>query len=94
MKFDIKQEGRKNDRGKSIMRYLNSPAIMASGTSNTIFLPSDTDDLCDRIILMLQEKHARNHAGLINKEVFAILDKLLGYKCLYKKQHKQTFFQM
>ena len=62
---------------------------MASGVSKTIFLSSDPDELCDRLKLLLQEKHAGNNSDIINKEIVAIIDKLLEYKCISKKQPKQ-----
>ena len=37
MNFNIKQKGRKSDRDKPLIKLLKSPAIMASGVSNTIF---------------------------------------------------------
>ena len=46
MNFNIKQKGHKSNQDKSIIRLLNSPAIMASGISKTIFLSSDPDELC------------------------------------------------
>ena len=55
MNFDIKQKGRENDRNRSLIKLLNSPAIMVSGIS-TIFFPSDPDELCHRLKLLLQGK--------------------------------------
>ena len=89
MNFNIRQKGKKSDRDKSIVRLLRSPAIMASGVSKTIFLSSDPDELCDRLKLLLQEKHAGNNSDIINEEIVAIIDKLLEYKCITKQQHKQ-----
>ena len=51
MKFDIKQKGRPTNRDKSMIKILNSPAIMASGISTTIFLPSDPNELFYRLKL-------------------------------------------
>ena len=45
MNFNTKQQERKTDRDKSMIKLLKSPAIMASGISDTIFLPSDSDEL-------------------------------------------------
>ena len=87
--FDIKALGRKPTRDKTLIRLLKSPKIIASGISKTIFLSSDPDDLCNRLKLLLQEKHAGNNSGLINEELVAIVYKLLEYKCITKKQHKQ-----
>ena len=93
MNFNIKEKGNKSDRDKSIIRLLKSPAIMASGVSKTIFLSSDANELCDRIKLLLQEKHAGNNSDIINDEIVTIVDKLLQYKCISKKQHKQILIK-
>ena len=77
MNFNIKQKGNKSERDKSIIRLLKSPAIMASGISKTIFLAENPNELCDRLRLLLQEKHAGNNSDLINEEIIAIVDKLL-----------------
>ena len=58
MNFNIKQKGRKSDTNKSMIKLLNSPAIMASGIS-TIFLTSDPDGLCDRLKILQEEKKNR-----------------------------------
>ena len=63
--------------------------VSASGASKTKFLSSDPDELCDRLKLLLQEKQAGNNSDIINQEIVAIVDKLLEYKCISKKQHKQ-----
>ena len=93
MNFNIRQKGNKSDRDKSIIRLLRSPRIMASGVSKTIFLSSDPDELCNRLKLLLQEKQAGNNSDLINDEIVAIVDKLLEYKCISKKQHKQILIK-
>ena len=95
MKFDIKQKGRKSDRDKGFVRLLKSPGLMvpASGVSKTIFLSSNPNELCDRLKFLLQEKHAGNNSELINDEIVAIVDKLLEYRCISKKQHKQILIK-
>ena len=92
MNFNIRQKGRKSDRDKSIIKLHKSPAIIASGTS-TLFLPSNPDKLCERWKELLQEKQAGNISDIINGEIFAIVDKLLEYKCISKKQHKQSLIR-
>ena len=89
MNYDTKSTGRPSIRHSSIIKILESPAIMASGISKTIILSSDPNELCDRLKLLLQEKHAGNNSDIINDEIVAIVDKLLEYKCISKKQHKQ-----
>ena len=62
---------------------------MASGVSETIFLSSDPNDLCERLKVVLQEKHAGNISNISNEQIVAKIDKLLEYNCISKKQHKR-----
>ena len=84
MNFNIKQKGRKSNRLKSMIKLLKSPTIMASGSPNIIILSSDPDELCNRLKLLLQEKQAGNNSDLFNREIIAIVDKLLEYKSICK----------
>ena len=95
MNFDTKAQGRKSTRDKTLIKLLKSPGLIvsASGVSKTIFLSCDPDELCERLKLLLQEKHAGNKSDIINQEIVAIVDKLLGYKFLTKKQHKQILIK-
>ena len=93
MNYDTKSTGRPSVRHNSMIRLLDQPAIMASGFSKTIILSSDPNELCDRLKLLLQEKHGGNISNLIDEEIVAIVDKLLEYKCLSKKQHKQNLIK-
>ena len=93
MNFSIMEKGNKSGRDKPIIRLLKSPAIMASGVSKTIFFSSDAYELCDRLKFLLQEKHAGHNFDIINDEIVAIIDKLLEYKCISKKQHKQILIK-
>ena len=93
MHFDERRVGNKSTRDKTLKKLLNSPAIMASGVSETIFLSSDPNELCDRIKLLLQEKQAGNNSDIINDEIVVIIDKLLEYKCITRKQHKQNLIK-
>ena len=85
MHFDLNAPGNKSTRDRKLIKLLKSPAILASGVSKTIFLSSDPDELCNRLKLLLQEKHAGNNSDIINDEIVAIIDKLLEYKCISKK---------
>ena len=51
MKFDIKAQGNKSTRDRTLVKIPKSPGLMvsASGVSKTIFLSSDPDELCDRL---------------------------------------------
>ena len=95
MHFYMKAVGKKPTRDKTLIKLLKSPGLIvsASGVSKTIFLSSDPDELCNRLKLLLQEKHAGNNSDLINQEIVAIVDNLLEYKCITKKQHKQILIK-
>ena len=95
MHFDPKTSGNKSTRDRKLIKLLNSPGLIASasGVSKTVFLSSDANELCDRLKLLLQEKHAGNNSDIINDEIVAIVDKLLEYKCISKKQHKQILYK-
>ena len=99
MYFDVKATSNKFTRDRSIIRLLESPGLMnsASGvssshkkksSSNTMVLSCGPNELCDRIELILQEKQTGNNSNMINGEIIAVIDKLLGYRCISKKQHK------
>ena len=95
MHFDMKAQGNKSTRDRTLIKLLKSPGLVvsASGVSKTIFLSADPDELCERLKLLLQEKHAGNNSDTINDEIVAIVDKLLEYKCITKKQHKQILIK-
>ena len=93
MNYDTKSTGRPSTRHTSIIKILESPAILASGISKTKILSSDPNDLCDRLRLLLQEKYAGNNSDIIDEEIVAIVDKLLQYRCLSKKQHEQILIK-
>ena len=92
MHFDLKAPGNKSTRDRKLIKLLESPAIMASGIT-TIILSENPNELCDRLKLLLQEKQAGNNSDIINEEIVAIVDKLLEYKCISKKQHKQILIK-
>ena len=93
MHFDERRVGNKSTRDRTLIKLPNLPAIMASGVSKTIFLSSDPDQLCNRLKLFLQEKHAGYNSDINTEESVAIVDKLLEYKCIIKKQHKQILIK-
>ena len=95
MYLDVRATDNKSTRDRTLGKVHKSPSIMiyASGISNTIKLSSDPNELFDRIKLILQEKQAKNHSDIINVEIVVTLDKLIEYKCISKKQHKQYLFK-
>ena len=92
MHCEVRGIGNKSTRDCRHIKLLKSPAVVASGISNTLFLPSNPDELCNRLTLLLQEHHAGNISSLVNEEFIALVDKLLEHKCMSKKQHKQLLF--
>ena len=96
MYFDERRVGNKSTRDRNLVKFSNSPGLMvsASGVSKTKFLSSDPMyDICNRIKLLLQEKQAGNNSDIINQETVAIVDNLLEYKCISKKQDKQILIK-
>ena len=93
--FDTKALGNKSTRGIGLIKLLKSPGLMvsASAVSKTNFLSTDPDELCDRLKLLLQQKHAGNNSDIIIQEIVAIADELLEYTCISKKQHKQILIK-
>ena len=93
--FYFNQKGRKSNRDRTVTNLPKSPGLMisASGISNTFILSSDPDELCNRLILLQQEKHAGNNSDIIDEEIVFILDKLLVYKCISTKQHEQILIK-
>ena len=92
MNFDMRAQGNKSTRDCTVKKLLKSPAIMASGVT-TLFLSENPDELCNRLKLLLQEKQAGNNSDIINQEIVAIVDNLLEYKCISKKEHKQILIK-
>ena len=93
MNYDTKSTGGPSIRHSSIIKLLKSPAIMASGISKSIILCSDPNEVCDKLTLILQEKHAGNNSDITNQEILAIVDKLLEYHCVSKKQHQKILLK-
>ena len=89
MYFDKRRVGNKSTRDRTLIELLNSPGLLvsASGVSKTIFLSTDPNEL------LLQEKHAGTNSNIINDEIITIIDKLLEYKCISKKQHRQILLK-
>ena len=92
MFFVVKAHGNKCSWDGKFVKMLKSPGLMlsASGILNTIFLPFNRSEVCDRLNLLLQGKQAGNNSNVINDEITAVVDKILEYICVSKKQHKQN----
>ena len=77
--LDTKAQGRKSTRDSTHIKLLKSPGLMisVSGVSKTLFFSSDLDEICNRLEILLQKKHAGNNFDIINDEIVAVVDKLL-----------------
>ena len=93
MNYDTKSTGRPSLRHSCTIKIFEPPTILASGISRTIILSSGPNELCDRLRLLLQEKHGGDNSNLIDEEIVAKVDKLLEYKCISKKQLKHIFYK-
>ena len=95
MNFDLRAQGNISTRDRTLINILKSPRLMvsASGVSKIIFLSSDPDELCNRLKLLLQEKHAGNNSEIINDDIVAIVDKLLEQNCISQKQLKENLIK-
>ena len=93
--FDLKAQSNKSTRDRTLIKLPKSPGLMvfASGVSKTLILSSDPDELCIRLKLLLQEKQAGNNSDIIIQEIVAVVDKLLEYKCISKKEQKQILLK-
>ena len=77
MKFDIRQKNAKVTEKTFFIKLLKSTSTMASGISKTKLLPSDLNELSDKLKLSLQEKIDGKISENINKEIVPIVDKLI-----------------
>ena len=98
MTFDLKAIGKKLTRDRTLKELLKTPGlkVSASGVSKTIFLSSYLYELCDRLGLLLQEKQAGKNSKKSDRnihELVATVDKLIEYKSLSKKKHKQVLIE-
>ena len=90
MNFALNAQGKKSTRDRMLKELLKTQGLMisASGVLNIITLSSDRNELCDRYKLLVQEKQAGKISDIINQEIITVVDKLLEYKCISRKQHK------
>ena len=72
--------------GSGLRSYARSSTH--SPAQQYIFLPSDPDELVDKLKLLYFEKVGGNDSFLINEEIIAIIDKLLEYECISPSQHQ------
>ena len=58
-----------------------------------IFLPSDPNELSDKLKLLLQKKEAAKKSNIINDENIAIVDKYIEHNCISRKQQERNLIQ-
>ena len=52
------------------------------------FFPSDSDELVDKLILIVLEKIGGNDNPMLSEQIITIADKLLDYECITANQHQ------
>ena len=62
---------------------------LGSGFIQYIFLPSDPDELVDRIKLIVLEKVGGNENPMLSEQIVAIVDKLLEFECITTNQRRK-----
>ena len=85
MNYNINYGDKKSHRYYFIKAMLQ-PQI-GSGL-NFIFLPSDPDELVDRLKLLYFEKVGGNDNPMLSEQIIAIADKLLQSQCITTNQHQ------
>ena len=84
--FEIRQQCWKSNTDKSTTKLPNSIAIMVSEISTKIS-SENLNELCDMLRLLFQKIQTGKNSNVIDQEIVALADKLLGYKSITKKQH-------
>ena len=73
--------------GSGLRSYANGESYREY-SQQYIFLPSDPDELVDQLKLLYFEKVGGNDNPQLNKQVIAIVDKLLEYESISPSQHQ------
>ena len=92
MKYNSSEGDKKSDRYKFIkdlQSYPSSQEELEAGSifPEIIFLPSDPNELVDRLNLLYQEIKGGNDNPQLKQEIIAIVDKLLEYQCITSDLH-------
>ena len=89
MHYDIKYGDKRSDRYIFIKELLQPQIQSQSGSGlKFVFLPSDPNELVDKLKLLYQEKVGGNDNPQLNEHIVAIADKLLQYQCITPSQHQ------
>ena len=92
MKYNSSEGDKKSDRYKLIkdlQSYPSSQEELEAGSvfPEIVFLPSDPNELVDRLNLLYQEIIGGNDNPQLKQEIVAIVDKLLEYQCITTELH-------
>ena len=93
MSFDIKARGNEFNRYRSLIRLVKSPGLLISASGVSKFLQSGPNDLDNRLILLITERHGGKNSDIINEENVVLVDNSLEYNCTSTKQHKQSLLK-
>ena len=89
MHYDINYGDKRSDRYVFIKELLQPQIQSQSGSGlKFVFLPSDPNELVDKLKLLYQEKVGGNDNPQLNEHIIAIADKLLQYQCIKPSQHQ------
>ena len=82
-----------------VKNFQKGKGLTAVGAAETneveyIFLPSDPNELCDRLKILLQEKTGGNNNPQIDQEIMAISDKFLEYKIIEIEEHENMISKL
>ena len=59
-------------------------------SGNVIFVSENADQLCDGLLLRIQEKLGGDNSNGYHDEIVATVDKLIKYNCIDATQHKKV----
>ena len=88
MHFKTRRTGKSKRDRNLIKNHFNKRAVLAS-VLKTIFISEKPKEICDRLKSILQEKQAGKNSDVVNREMGAIIDKLLEYNCMTPTHHKK-----
>ena len=84
MQLDTRDVGNESTRNRSLKSLFKLPSILVSASGvpsshKTSFLPSDPNELCNRLNLLLLEKQAGKTSDKIDEKIVAMVDELSKY---------------
>ena len=76
MRFDFKQVGRPSTSERSLKKKCLNHQLSSLREFQQYFLPENPIELCDGLIILLQDKQAGNNSDIINEKTFAVVDRI------------------